>query len=403
VADPVGRPGARTDRPPATRPPAPLVVRLDLQPAAPERPDVPVAGFEDLGAPTAASRSVPGFAHLDDDDDDDDDDVGDAAAAAVVDAAGASAPRPVVRLEDLAGTPAGMPAAPVAAFGGLAATRPAAGRAARLEDLDHSGPRRRRGAGRGERRAADSVHGNTSPVGDPADLRVPADPGRSDAGPAECIDSADAIEEPRGRRGSRRPVAPAGARTGGRRGGPARGAGELDPDADPVAVAREICLRLLGDRPRTRQELAHALRRRGVPDEAAGTVLERFGEVGLVDDAAFAEQWVRSGHVVRGLGRRALAVELRRRGVADEVAGAALAELDPGSEERRARELVDRKLDSLGVDTAEQRAAAGRRLVGMLARKGYGAGVAYRVVREALAEHGAEADELGAAEASDEV
>jgi regulatory protein len=124
-------------------------------------------------------------------------------------------------------------------------------------------------------------------------------------------------------------------------------------------------------------------------------VLERFDEVGLIDDAAFAGQWVRSRHTQRGLARRAIAMELRRKGVSDEDAGEALAEVDTESEERRARELVDRKMRSLALGTAEQRAAAGRRLVGMLARKGYGAGIAYRVVKEALAERGAEADKLG--------
>lgn len=200
-----------------------------------------------------------------------------------------------------------------------------------------------------------------------------AGPASGDAGaPVEADGSA---RRPRGRRG-REPQEP-------------------DPDADPVAVAREVCLRLLTDRARTRQELAQALRRKGVPDEAAHSVLERFDEVGLIDDAAFAGQWVRSRHNHRGLARRAIAMELRRKGVSDEDAGEALAEVDAESEERRARELVDRRLRSLAVGTAEQRATAGRRLVGMLARKGYGAGTAYRVVKEALAERGAEDDELG--------
>ncbi|MDN5748437.1 MAG: recombination regulator RecX [Pseudonocardia sp.] len=162
-----------------------------------------------------------------------------------------------------------------------------------------------------------------------------------------------------------------------------------------MSAAREICLRLLSDRSRTRQELAHALRRRGVPDEAAASVLERFDEVGLIDDAAFAGQWVRSRHNHRGLARRAIAMELRRKGVDDEVASEALAEVDPDSETRRARELVDRKLRSLTVDTPEKRVVATRRLVGMLARKGYGGGTAYGVVRDALAAHGADEDELG--------
>ena len=198
-------------------------------------------------------------------------------------------------------------------------------------------------------------------------------------------------------RPARRPAAAWPAEAGPRRpAGPDAPDPELPlPEADPVAIAREICLRLLTDRARTRQELAQALARKGVPDEAASVVLDRFAEVGLVDDAAFAGQWVRSRHTYRGLGRRAIAVELRRKGVADGVAKEALAEVDTESEDRRARELIDRKLRSMAVDTADQRATAARRLVGMLARKGYGAGTAYRVVREALAEQGADADELG--------
>ncbi len=187
----------------------------------------------------------------------------------------------------------------------------------------------------------------------------------------------------------------AGSDRGRKRGG-RRPPGEIDPHADPVAVARETCLRLLTDRARTRQELAQSLRRKGVPDEAANTVLEGLDAVGLIDDAAFADQWVHSRHAYRGLARRAIAMELRRKGVDDEVAGEALAAVDAESEERRARELVDRKLRSLILETTEQRATVARRLVGMLARKGYGGGIAYRVVREALAAHGADAEEFAA-------
>jgi regulatory protein len=235
------------------------------------------------------------------------------------------------------------------------------------------------GAGRerGPRRAASDTKSAR-----PADIDGRADAEHTrDAG--ETPDAATDLGRRKGRSGKRVRRA-----EGGR--------AELDPDADPVAVAREICLRLLTERARTRRELAQALRRKGVPDEAARSVLERFDEVGLIDDAAFAGQWVRSRHAHRGLARRALAVELRRKGVSDEDAGEALAEVDAESEERRARELVDRKLRSLAIATTEQRAVAARRLVGMLARKGYGAGVAYRVVREALAAHGADEEELGA-------
>ncbi|GAA5171799.1 hypothetical protein GCM10023321_70800 [Pseudonocardia eucalypti] len=165
-----------------------------------------------------------------------------------------------------------------------------------------------------------------------------------------------------------------------------RPAGETDPPGDPETVARAVCLRLLTDRARTRAELAGALRRRGVPEPVTEQVLGRFSDVGLIDDAAFAEQWVHSRHQSRGLGRRALATELRRKGVDGEVAGRAVASLDREQEQRRARELVDKRLR--GVDATDPKTV--NRLVAMLARKGYPAGLAYQVVRDALREHGAE-------------
>ena len=171
-----------------------------------------------------------------------------------------------------------------------------------------------------------------------------------------------------------------------------------DHDADPRAVARAICLRLLTARACTRAELAKALRDRGVADDVSARLLDRFDAVGLIDDAAFAGQWVRSRHQQRGLGRRAIAMELRRKGVAREVAEQALAEVDPESERSTARQLVERRLRTQRLDGPADRAKAGQRLLGMLARRGYPSGVATEVVRTALAEHGAEEDELGPAD-----
>jgi regulatory protein len=151
--------------------------------------------------------------------------------------------------------------------------------------------------------------------------------------------------------------------------------------ADPAELAREICLRQLAVRPRTRAELATALRRGGIDDRVARAVLDRYDQVGMIDDAAFARAWVTSRHHSRGLARRALGAELRQRGVAPEQVGEALGQLDPGTEAATARALVDRKLRTA---TGPPEAIA-RRLVGMLARKGYPAGLAYRVVKEALA------------------
>lgn len=158
-------------------------------------------------------------------------------------------------------------------------------------------------------------------------------------------------------------------------------AAEQEPDADPYSVARTIALRQLTMAPRTRAQLADSLRRRNVPEAVAGTVLDRLVEIKLVDDEAFAEMWVRSRHNGRGLARRALAHELRHRGVDDDVVAQAVDSLDPELELKTARALVDRRLRStVGLD-ADRRT---RRLVGMLTRKGYPPGVALRVVRDAL-------------------
>jgi regulatory protein len=123
------------------------------------------------------------------------------------------------------------------------------------------------------------------------------------------------------------------------------------------------------------------LQRKEIDEAVAEQVLGRLDEVGLVDDAAFAEVWVRSRHNFQGLGRRALAMELRRKGVADTAAAEALATVDTEAEEERARQLVRKRLRVLA--DAEESAKV-RKLVGMLARKGYTEGLAFRVVKDEL-------------------
>lgn len=162
------------------------------------------------------------------------------------------------------------------------------------------------------------------------------------------------------------------------------------PEADPESVARAICLRLLTMAPKTRAQLAEALRKRDVPDEAAGKVLDRFVELGLINDEAFAEAWVDSRHHGRGLAKRALAAELRHRGVDTDTVKDAVERLDSDQEAETARRLVDRKLSSTRSLDPQTRT---RRLAGMLARKGYSSGLAYRVIREALEQEGIDLDD----------
>ena len=115
---------------------------------------------------------------------------------------------------------------------------------------------------------------------------------------------------------------------------------------DPETRARQICLRLLTAEPKTRAQLAQALQRRGVPADAAEAVLSRFADAGLIDDASFARAWVESRHHSRGLSRRSLSAELRRRGVDSEEIREAVDTLDPEQEAATARRLVEQKLAS---------------------------------------------------------
>ena len=173
---------------------------------------------------------------------------------------------------------------------------------------------------------------------------------------------------------------------------------EFDPDAppsavrekepvEPAALAREICLRQLSHGPRTAHQLAAAMARKGIEEDVANEVLERFTDVGLIDDVAFAEAWVESRHAGRGLARRALAHELRTRGVDTAVIAVAVAELDPERELETARALAVKRLAATrGLETP----ARFRRVASVLARKGYSEAVAYRVIREALEAEGLE-------------
>lgn len=165
------------------------------------------------------------------------------------------------------------------------------------------------------------------------------------------------------------------------------------PDADPEAVARKILLAALTGQARSRKELADKLAKKDVPSELAERLLDRFTEVGLIDDEAFARAWIESRQPGKGLATRALAHELRRKGIDNEVARDALAEIDPDDEAAAARVLVSRKLRSVrGLD--QQKAT--RRLVGMLARKGYGAGMAFAIVKDELRRDGEDELEMDA-------
>src|SRR6201996_7361822 len=119
-------------------------------------------------------------------------------------------------------------------------------------------------------------------------------------------------------------------------------------------LARALCLRLLTARARTRAELAGQLTKRGYPDDITTRVLDRLTDVGLVDDAGFAEQWVHSRRVNAGKGKRALAAELHTKGVDNDVITSVLGAINPAAERGRAEQLVRSRLrrEDLGEEDA---------------------------------------------------
>ncbi len=159
-----------------------------------------------------------------------------------------------------------------------------------------------------------------------------------------------------------------------------------DRPAATVDQAKDACLNLLAVRARSRAELVKRLGEKGFRVEVTEAALDRLAEVGLVDDGSFAEQWVHERHTYSGRGKRALQRELRDKGVAPADAEPALAIVTDEAERARATDLVRRKLATLSRDLDRDKAV--RRLVGMLARRGYDQATAFAVVTAELADAG---------------
>lgn len=156
---------------------------------------------------------------------------------------------------------------------------------------------------------------------------------------------------------------------------------DLQTEADPAQAARTIVLRRLTAAPRTYAQLRDGLLERGFEMSVITAVLDRYVEVGLINDSEFAEMWVRSRHSIRGNARSVLRRELREKGVPTDDAEVALATITDEAERERAGELVRRKLAST-VRLEHQ--ARVRRLTSMLARRGYPSGICFGVVKEVL-------------------
>ena len=174
--------------------------------------------------------------------------------------------------------------------------------------------------------------------------------------------------------------------------GPAQPPGQ-DTEPEQHDVARAIVLRQLTASAKSRRQLEDKLADRGVPEQIAEDVLDRFEDVGLVDDREYAAMFVRSRGETRKLARGALRRELAQRGVSGDLAEQALEQRTDEDEAADAHELVRKKLPaSLDLSDRKEQEKVTRRLVSMLGRKGYPPSLAFGVVKDELARFAAEGE-----------
>lgn len=169
----------------------------------------------------------------------------------------------------------------------------------------------------------------------------------------------------------------------------------FDREADEARSAvRRRALGLLDARGRSRHELRGRLVDADFAPEVVDDVLDDLTRVGLLDDAVFAHEWVRQRHARRGKSVRVLDMELREKGVSADIRAQALDQIEPEDEWAIARSLAEkraRSLRSAPIDRAESDRAL-RRIVGVLARRGFPQGMSLRIAREALDARIAELD-----------
>lgn len=176
------------------------------------------------------------------------------------------------------------------------------------------------------------------------------------------------------------------------------GGGDSDNSGDDESAARRIALDALSRTARTRGQLEALLQRKGIAPESSAAVLDRFEEVGLIDDRDYAEAFVESRHRVRGQGGRVLSAELRRRGVAGDVVAEAVGGLDPEREFETACRIARSRYERMPAVPPEVKV---RRLVGFLARKGYSGAIVTRAVRHVVETADSDAVDSSAMEAAE--
>ena len=165
-------------------------------------------------------------------------------------------------------------------------------------------------------------------------------------------------------------------------------------ETGPYTRAKTIVYNQLAYSAKTRGQLRKKLQSEGFETELIEPLLDKFEAAKLIDDAEYAQSFVAQKSRTKKLSRAALRRELAERGVHGEEAENALAQRTDEQEREDAAELVRKKLRP-GMDLSDraEKDRVTRRLLGMLARRGYSSSVSMSVIREELAAYGAE-DEL---------
>ena len=165
-------------------------------------------------------------------------------------------------------------------------------------------------------------------------------------------------------------------------------------ETDPYTRAKTIVYNQLAYSAKTRGQLRKKLQAEGFDAELIEPLLDKFEAAKLIDDAEYAQTFVAQKSRTKKLSRAALRRELAERGVRGEEAENALAQRTDEQEREDAAELVRKKLrPGMGLNDRAEKDRVTRRLLGMLARRGYSSSVSMSVIREELAAYGAE-DEL---------
>lgn len=153
--------------------------------------------------------------------------------------------------------------------------------------------------------------------------------------------------------------------------------------AEQLEVARRIALKQLESRQRTEEELRRALAKRNTPEDVIDELLDRFREVGLVDDHAFATALASTRVSVQRRGAARIRQELRDKGVPQDIADQAIQGIDHHDEFDAALAFARKRASTMGH---LEHLVVKRRLYGALARRGFSADVVRRAVETALEE-----------------